>query len=159
MGERHSFHPQHAPGPLQGLEILAENSYPSFLFFTFSSHEIIQGAGGWVDRPPGPEKLFQKPSVQATPGQAPWCDCSPFPVTQVCRMCPDPLGSADAMAPGFREHSVLTQQVVGRTHAVSTAPQRQQNSTELPALLSERKSRWVCLKYSHYSQLTFMFPK
>ena len=41
-----------------------------------------------------------------------------------------------------------------------TAPaQTEQNSAELPALFSKRKSRWVCLKYSHYSQLTFMFPK
>lgn len=87
----------------------------------------------------------------------------PLPVTQVPGTCrvpqrervPRPLASGSAHHRRGEGLTEPTQPVPPETSLAQT----EQNSTELPALFCERKRRWVCLKYSHYSQLTFMFPK
>lgn len=71
-GRRPELQPQQAPGPLPGHRIQADRSMtlsPSMCFLHPRSSEEVGGA-----RPPGPTELFEKLSVPAEPGQAPWGD-------------------------------------------------------------------------------------
>lgn len=71
-GRRPELHPQQAPGPLQGHDP-SRQIYAPFPFCVLPPSQIIRG-GGVGARPPGPMGPFEKLSVPAEPGQAPWGD-------------------------------------------------------------------------------------